>query len=122
MAHLREEPEAGEEAAATGPRLPEVVGCGREEEAWGGRQGFRKPQGREAHEALARRPPQDGGGRRERQDREAVRERPGQDRVRVIEGPRPPARRESRRRLPERAAVDRRAFVRTLGGGQGRGP
>ena len=81
-----EKPEAGEEAAAAGPGLPEVVRRRREEETGRGGQGVRQPQGREGHEAVARRPAPHGGGRRERPYGEAVREGRGQDRVRVLEG------------------------------------
>src|SRR5215216_4184555 len=122
MAQVREEQEAGKEAAAAGPGLPEMVRRRREEEARRGGQGVRRPQGREGHEAFTRRPTPDGGGRRERQNGEAVREGGGQDRVRVIEGPQSPARRGSRSRLLQRASFDHRAFLPSLGGGQTRGP
>src|SRR5215218_8874310 len=114
MAQIREKPQAGEEAAAAGPGLPEVVRGRREEEAGRGRQGVRRPQGREGHEAVARRPSQDGGGRRERQNGEAVREGYGQDRVRALEGPQPRARREPRGRLREGTSFDQRAVLRSL--------
>src|SRR5215217_1353018 len=111
MAQIREEPEAGEEAAAAGPGLREVVRGRREEEAGRGGQGVRRPQGREGHEAFPRRPPQDGGGRRERQDGEAVREGCNQDRVRVLTGQEPRARREPRGWLCEGTSFDQRAVL-----------
>src|SRR5919107_2026361 len=114
MAQVREEPETGEEAAAAGAGLPEVVRRRREEEAGRGGQGVRRPQGREDHEAFARRPSPDGGGRRECKDGEAVREGRGQDRVRVLEGPQPGARRKTRGRLLRGAPANQRAFVRAL--------
>src|SRR5215216_5139183 len=115
MAQVREEQEAGKEAAAAGPGLPEMVRRRREEKAGRGGQGVRRPQGREGHEAVARRPSQDGGGRRERQNGEAVREGCSQDRVRVLEGPQPRARRGTRGGLLEGTSADQRAFLRSLG-------
>src|SRR5215211_1480296 len=122
MAQVREEQEAGKEAAAAGPGLPEMVRRRREEKARRGGQGVRRPQGREGHEALARRPTQDGGGRRERQNGEAVREGCGQDRVRLLEGPQPRARREPGGRLRRGTCADQRTYLRSLVWRQARGP
>src|SRR5215207_10509719 len=88
----------------------------------GRRQRLRQPQSREADEAFARRPSQNGGGCGERQNGEAFREERGQDRVRVRKGPQPRARRGSDRRLCGRTTVDGGALFRGLGGGQGGGP